>query len=121
MDGFVSEGCQPAELGWGTHERNFPRDGKRHDFGSGAAIYLGQPGAATRVRTWTPLAGTIHGFLITHGEAISIADYYTVREHGEVLYRPDRATTRTTPATPPCFRCTSSPGATGRCRIASAS
>ena len=54
VDGFVSEGCQPAELGWGTHERNFPRDGKRHDFGCRAAIYLMQPGAGTRVRTWTP-------------------------------------------------------------------
>jgi len=88
VDGFVSEGCQPAELGWGSHERNFPRDAKRHDFGSGAAIYLGQPGAATRVRTWTPKAGPIHGFLITHSEAISLADYYTVRKHGEVQYRP---------------------------------
>ena len=46
VDGFVSEGGQPAELGWGTHERNFPRDGKRHDFGCGAAIYLTQPGVA---------------------------------------------------------------------------
>ena len=34
VDGFVSEGSQPAELGWGSHERNFPRDGRRHDFGS---------------------------------------------------------------------------------------
>jgi homospermidine synthase len=88
VDGFVSEGSQPAELGWGTHERNFPRDAKRHDFGSGSAIYLNQPGAATRVRTWTPKAGPIHGFLITHSEAISIADYYSVREHGDVVYRP---------------------------------
>ena len=46
--------AQPAELGWGTHERNFPRDGRRHDFGCRRAIYLTQPGAATRVRTWTP-------------------------------------------------------------------
>ena len=88
VDGFVSEGMQPAELGWGTHERNFPRDAKRHEFGGGAAIYLGQPGAATRVRTWTPKAGPIHGFLITHSEAISLADFYTVRKHGEVAYRP---------------------------------
>lgn len=88
VDGFVGEGCQPAELGWGAHERNFPRDAKRHDFGSGAAIYLGQPGAATRVRTWTPLAGAIHGFLITHSESISLADYYTVKQQGEVVYRP---------------------------------
>ncbi|MEY4762608.1 MAG: homospermidine synthase [Pseudomonadota bacterium] len=88
VDGFVSEGQQPAELGWGSHERNFPRDGKRHDFGCGSAIYLMQPGAATRVRTWTPKAGHFHGFLITHGEAISISDYYTVREGGQVVYRP---------------------------------
>ena len=84
----MSEGQQPAELGWGTHEKNFPRDGKRYDFGSGAAIYLMQPGAATRVRTWTPKAGHFHGFLITHGEAISIADYLTVRQSSEVVYRP---------------------------------
>jgi homospermidine synthase len=88
VDGFVSEGAQPSELGWGTHERNFPRDGKRHDFGCMAAIYLMQPGAATKVRTWTPRAGHFHGFLITHGEAISISDYYTVRDGAQVVYRP---------------------------------
>ncbi len=88
VDGFVSEGSQPAELGWGSHERNFPRDGARHDFGCQAAIYLNQPGAATRVRTWTPKAEHFHGFLITHGESISIADYYTVREGMNVVYRP---------------------------------
>ena len=88
IDGFVSEGSQPSEMGWGTHERNFPRDGKRHDFGCLAAIYLMQPGAATRVRTWTPRAGHFHGFCITHGESISIADYYTVRDGAQVVYRP---------------------------------
>ncbi|MBV8783396.1 MAG: homospermidine synthase [Gammaproteobacteria bacterium] len=88
VDGFVSEGSQPAEMGWGTHERNFPRDGKRHDHGSMAAIYLMQPGAGTRVRTWTPKAGHYHGFCITHAEAISIADYFTVREGSQVAYRP---------------------------------
>jgi len=88
VDGFVSEGMQPAELGWGTHERNFPQDGRRHDFGTGAAIFLMQPGAATKVRTWTPKAEYIHGFLITHSEAISTADFYTVKKNGEVVYRP---------------------------------
>jgi homospermidine synthase len=88
VDGFVSEGQQPAELGWGTHEKNFPRDGKRYDFGNGSSIYLMQPGAATRVRTWTPKAGHFFGFLITHGEAISIADYLSVRQSSEVVYRP---------------------------------
>jgi homospermidine synthase len=89
VDGFVSEGSQPAELGWGTHEKNFPRDGQRHEFGSGAAIFLMQPGAGTRVRTWTPKAGHFHGFLITHGESISIADYFTVNDkYQQLAYRP---------------------------------
>ena len=88
VDGFVSEGAQPAELGWGTHEKHFPEDGGRHSAGSGCAIYLNRPGASTRVRTWTPEAGHFHGFLITHSEAISLADYYTVRDGDQVLYRP---------------------------------
>ncbi|MFC7398644.1 homospermidine synthase [Chelatococcus sp. GCM10030263] len=88
VEGFVSEGLQPAELGWGTHEKSLPPEGRGHDFGSGAAIYLMRPGAATRVRSWTPTAGPQHGFLITHNEAISIADFFTVREGEKVLYRP---------------------------------
>jgi len=88
IDGFFSEGSQPAELGWGTHERHLPADGRRHDFGSQAAIYLLRPGAATRVRSWTPLEGPYHGFLITHGESISIADYLTLREKDVLRYRP---------------------------------
>jgi homospermidine synthase len=88
IDGFVGEGCQPAELGWGTHEKTLPADGFRHDFGGGAAIYLMRPGASTRVRTWTPMAGPLHGFLITHNESISIADYYSVTDGAMVAYRP---------------------------------
>ncbi|MDR3536258.1 MAG: saccharopine dehydrogenase C-terminal domain-containing protein [Acetobacteraceae bacterium] len=88
IDGFVGEGCQPAELGWGTHEKALPPDGRRHDFGCDAAIYLLRPGASTRVRSWTPLEGPFHGYLITHNEAISIADYYSVRDDGRVAYRP---------------------------------
>jgi homospermidine synthase len=88
VDGFVSEGAQPAELGWGTHEKHFPADGGRHTVGSRCAIYLNRPGASTRVRTWTPQAGHFHAFLITHSEAISLADYYTVMEGERVAYRP---------------------------------
>jgi homospermidine synthase len=89
IDGFVGEGCQPAELGWGSHERALPADGHRHEFGCDAAIYLLRPGAGTRVRSWTPLEGPMHGFLVTHNESVSIADYYTVRdENGAVRYRP---------------------------------
>jgi homospermidine synthase len=88
IDGFFSEGSQPAELGWGTHERTLPPDGARHEFGDGAAIYLSRPGAGTRVRSWTPNEGPYHGFLITHGESISIADYLTVAGGGPARYRP---------------------------------
>jgi homospermidine synthase len=88
VDGFVSEGLQPAELGWGSHEKHFPVDGAHHGFGSDAAIYLKRPGLSTKVRSWTPKEGSYHGFLVTHGEAISIADYLTLRENGAITYRP---------------------------------
>src|SRR5262252_3110687 len=77
VEGFVSEGMQPSELGWGTHEKALPSNSGRHDFGCDAAIYLLRPGAGTRVRSWTPTARAQHGFLVTHNESISIADYFT--------------------------------------------
>lgn len=86
--GMLAEGRQPAELGWGTHERHWPIDAARHGYGCDAAIYLDRPGMATRVRSWTPLMGAYHGFLITHGESISIADHLTLMEEGKVVYRP---------------------------------
>lgn len=88
VDGFVGEGLQPSELGWGSHERHFPEDGARHGYGNDAAIYLRRPGASTRVRSWTPLEGPYHGFLVTHGESISIADHLTLRQDDQVIYRP---------------------------------
>jgi homospermidine synthase len=89
INGFIGEGLQPCELGWGTHERHFPADGLRHGYGSDAAIMLDRPGAATMVRSWTPLEGPYHGFLITHAESISIADHLTLRDrNGAVTYRP---------------------------------
>jgi homospermidine synthase len=88
VEGFVSEGLQPAELGWGTHEKKLPAEGRHHDFGPDCAIYLMRPGAGTQVRSWTPTAGAQHAFLVTHNESISIADYLTVTEGGKPVYRP---------------------------------
>jgi homospermidine synthase len=89
VEGFLSEGMQPAELGWGTHETWTPQNAGFHEKGCGAAIFLDQPGANTRVRSWTPTARGQYGFLVTHNESISIADYYTVRdEKGGAVYRP---------------------------------
>ena len=88
VEGFIAEGFQPAELGWGTHETWFPENGHRHPAGCQAAIWLDRPGAITRVHTWCPTPGPQFGFLVTHNEAISIADYYTVEEGAEPEYRP---------------------------------
>jgi len=89
VEGFLSEAMQPAELGWGTHEKWMPENGRTHETGCGAAIYLLQPGANTRVRSWCPTLGAQYGFLVTHNESISIADYYTVRDGaGTAEFRP---------------------------------
>ena len=88
IQGFIEESLQPSELGWGSHERRFPADGVRHPSGCRASIYLKQPGAATRVRSWAPLAGPFHGFLVTHAEAMSIADYLTLGDPVGPSYRP---------------------------------
>ena len=89
VEGFLSEGMQPAELGWGTHEKWMPDNGRAHQSGCGAAIFLTQPGANTRVRSWTPTPKAQYGFLVTHNESISIADYFTRRDGGgRAVYRP---------------------------------
>ena len=88
VEGFMSEGMQPAEMGWGTHEKWLPENGRLHKLGVKAGAYLLQPGANTRVRTWCPTPGTQYGFLVTHNEAISIADYFTLKDGDTVVYRP---------------------------------
>lgn len=88
VDGFVLEGLQPAELGWGTHEKTWPEDARQHTVGSKCAIYLERPGAGTQVRSWTPSFGPIHGLLITHAETISISNYLTLKDQDAVTYRP---------------------------------
>lgn len=88
IDGFIGEGLQPAELGWGSHEKAEPPDASRHGYGCDAAIYLHRPGTRTLVRGWNPLTGAYQGFLITHAESIAIADYFTVKTNNEVHYRP---------------------------------
>jgi homospermidine synthase len=65
-----------------------PENGRTHTKGCGAAIYLMQPGANTRVRSWCPTPGPQYGFLVTHNESISIADYFTLRDGEKAVYRP---------------------------------
>ena len=89
VEGFISEGLQPAELGWGTHEKWMPKNARKQKKGCKAAIFLEQPGANTRVRTWCPTPGAQYGFLVTHNESVSIADYFTLRnKKGKATFRP---------------------------------
>ena len=54
-----------------------------------AGAYLLEPGCNTRVRTWCLTPGPQYGFLVTHNEAISIADFFTAHNRkGEVTFRP---------------------------------
>ena len=88
VHGFYGEGMQPAELGWGTHEKLLPPDANEHRVGPRCSIYLDRPGCVTQVRSWTPLGGPLIGFLITHGEAVTLADYLTVWDGHRPIYRP---------------------------------
>jgi homospermidine synthase len=90
VDGFVAEALQPAELGWGTHERAGPlaAEARLHNSGCQAAAYLPRMGAQARVRSWTPLAGEFVGYLISHNEAISLAAYLSIGSGAQASYRP---------------------------------
>lgn len=77
IDGFVGEGLQPSEIGWGSHEKAIPLDGQEFEWGCKSAIWLSRPGCVTKVRSWTPAEGPYQGWIITHNESIGIADYFT--------------------------------------------
>lgn len=89
VDGLLSEAGQPAELGWGTHERALATGVNTHASGCGAGVYLAAAGADVKVKSWVPSVGEQDAYLITHHEALSIADFLSVRNAaGDVLYRP---------------------------------
>ena len=87
IEGFFEEGVAPAELGWGTHERNIPEGAYFHKEGPQNQICLDTIGMKTWVRSWVP-CGEITGMVIRHGEAFSISDRLTVWEDGKAVYRP---------------------------------
>lgn len=88
VEGIIAEGLQSAELGWGTRERWIPLNARTHPQGCKASIFLTQPGANTWVHSWCPTSGPQYGLLISHNEAISIADYFTVGSGALPDYRP---------------------------------
>jgi len=86
VDGFISEGLQPSELAWGTHEKHWPLDGNRFSWGCKSAIWLNRLGCVTRVRSWTPQEGPFHGWIISHNESISIGDYFNRYDYQPTVY-----------------------------------
>lgn len=88
VDGLITEALQSAEAGWGTHERTLPPGASMHAQGCRAAIMLNCPGANVSVRSWSPNRLEFTGFMITHNESISIADFLSVQQQGQTRYRP---------------------------------
>ena len=84
---FCAELVAPAELGWGTHEKWMPEDMRTHEYGNKNAVYLERAGMDTLVKSWVP-SGSMVGYLIQHGEATSLSDYFTVWKGKKAIYRP---------------------------------
>ncbi len=88
VEGFREEGVAPAEMGWGTHEKNLPELAVKPPFGPKNQIFLARMGMNTWVRSWVPEVGEIEGMIIRHGEAFGISDRLTVWNLGRAIYRP---------------------------------
>jgi homospermidine synthase len=87
IEGLREEGTAPAELGWGTHEKEFPPLTNLPPYGPRNQIFLSQMGMNTWVRSWVPYCEII-GMVVRHAEAFSISDKLTVWERNKPVYRP---------------------------------
>ena len=87
IEGLKEEGTAPAEIGWGTHEKELPGRALVPPEGPKNEIFLTQMGINTWVRSWIP-DQEIVGMVIRHGEAFGISDRWTVWNDGKAVYRP---------------------------------
>lgn len=87
IEGLREEGTAPAEMGWGTHEKELPKLAHTAPYGPKNQIFLAQMGINTLVRSWIPNQEII-GMVIRHGEAFGISDRFTVWKDGKAIYRP---------------------------------
>lgn len=87
VEGLREEGISPAEMGWGTHEKELPALAHVPSYGPKNQIFLAQMGMNTWVRSWIP-DQEIVGMVIRHGEAFGISDRLTVWKKGKAVYRP---------------------------------
>ncbi len=87
IEGLREEGTAPAEMGWGTHEKELPDLAHVPVVGPRNQIFLSQMGMNTWVRSWIPNEEIV-GMVIRHGEAFGISDRWTVWDNGKAVYRP---------------------------------
>lgn len=87
IEGLREEGISPAEMGWGTHEKELPPHAYMPKYGPRNQIFLPQMGMNTWVRSWIPHQEIV-GMVIRHGEAFGISDRLTVWKGENALYRP---------------------------------
>ncbi|MBP7055690.1 MAG: homospermidine synthase [Candidatus Omnitrophica bacterium] len=87
IEGLREEGIAPAELAWGTHEKELPPMASFPPSGPHNQIFISQMGMNTWVRSWVPNQEII-GMVIRHAEAFSISDDLTVWKKDRVVYRP---------------------------------
>ncbi|MEN6457337.1 MAG: saccharopine dehydrogenase C-terminal domain-containing protein [Thermoguttaceae bacterium] len=87
IEGLREEGITTAEMGWGTHEKQFPPSTYQHREGPRNQICLARMGMNTWVVSWVPHY-CIRGMIIRHGEAFTISNFLTVWRDGAPVYRP---------------------------------
>ncbi|MCX5679518.1 MAG: homospermidine synthase, partial [Candidatus Omnitrophica bacterium] len=87
IEGLREEGISPAEMGWGTHEKELPANAHAPSYGPKNQIFLSQMGMNTWVRSWIPNQEIV-GMVIRHGEAFGISDRLTVWKGDKAIYRP---------------------------------
>lgn len=87
IEGLREEGTAPAEMGWGTHEAEYPSLAQIPPYGPKNQIFLAQMGINTFVRSWIP-EEEIVGMVIRHGEAFGISDHLTIWDGDKPRYRP---------------------------------
>ena len=87
IEGFREEGTTTVEMGWGTHEKQLPKNAFTHKEGPKNQICLAQMGINTWVRSWVPNYNIL-GMIVRHGEAFTISDKLTVWEGKKAVYRP---------------------------------
>jgi homospermidine synthase len=87
IEGLREEGISPAEMGWGTHEKELPPYAYVPRYGPKNQIFLPQMGMNTWVRSWIPYQEIV-GMVIRHGEAFGISDRLTVWKGKRAVYRP---------------------------------